>query len=473
MTTGNATEQLPANNTAQNSRNLLRSIYKKRRLSWTVLAIIVFVLCLLIGLFVFPQSYSSMASVSLSQSSGGSSPLALLSGGNGKAKYLGPLKSRRFAEQVEKKAHLKELYQLPDEDEAIDKMQRSVRFDDNATEGLLYITASLDGPAKMAANTTERRKRIENTVALICQGYAQALKDYIINNDTDKDSVLRRSADKQIKQARADYDTSVQNWIDFVRASKSPTVGVSASPAAQSPELAALQALFLKRGQLEIQMRSTDEAIARTRNMVNKPDSQIGTMPTEDPLLTEARRRYTEAQRDVKDLLIQYSDNAPPVRRAKERLKIAETHLTQQAESIMNGKTSENIKRDALDAEYTTVVSQIAEAERTIQVTKRAATSFERLHAEVELALKVLEATATHRAELEMQTVSNDQRIATVDVARPPKRGKPGMVMTMFISALMAILAVLAWYGIEFTSRSSQLASQSVEPVAGSRKSEV
>lgn len=467
MTTGTATGQLPAN-PAQQSRNLLRSIYKKRRPIWILLAIVVFAISLAFGLFVFPQTYTSMTSISLSQPSGGTSQLALLAGGGGgKAKYLGPLKSHNFAEQVEKKVHLKELYQLPDEDEAVDKLLHSVRFDDNATEGLLYITASLEGPPKMAANSEERRKQIEKTVALIGQSYAQALKDYIVYSDTDKDSVLRRSADEQIKTARAGYNNSVEQWINFVRDSKSPTVGVSASPSSQSPELAALQALYLRRGQLEVQMRSTDESIARTRGLVNKSDTQIGKIPTEDPLLTEARRRYTEAQRDVKDLLIQYSENAPPVLRAKERLKIAETHLTQQAESIMQGNTSENVKRQAMEAEHDTILSQIAEAERGIQVTKRAATSFERLHAEVELSLKVLEATATRRAELEMQTVSNDQRIRTVDVARPPKRGKPGMVMTVFISALVAIMAVLAWYGIEFTIRSSQMANGSVEAAAG------
>lgn len=474
MTTGNATEQVPANSTAQHSRNLLRSIYRRRRAAWTILAIVVFVASLLLGFFLFPQSYGAMTSLSISSSSSSSSPLAALTGGsNGKAKYLGPLKSRHFAEQVEKVVHLKELYHLQDEDEIIDKMQRAVRFDDNATDGLLYITASLDGPPKMAGNSAERRKLIENASADVANGYAQALKDYIAYNDTDKDSILLRSADSQLKQARADYDAAVDKWINFVRESKSPSIGSGNSPNAQSPELAALQALFIRRGQLEVQMKSADVEIAGIGNLVNKPNSQMSSMPTEDELLNEARRRYTEAQRDIQDLRIQYSDTAPPVLRAKERLKIAADHLHQQAEAILNGKTSENVKRTALQAEYDTVSAQITEAERNIQVSKRAATSFERLHAETELALRVLESTATKRAELKIQTVSSYQRVYQVDKARAPKRGKPGTLMVSVVSAFMAALAVLAWYGIEFMQRSSQQTNGSVEPASTSKKSEV
>ena len=88
----------------------------------------------------------------------------------------------------------------------------------------------------------------------------------------------------------------------------------------------------------------------------------------------------------------------------------ADSPLGQQAQAILAGHTSENIKRQALDVEYATVVSQIAQVERSIEVSKAAATSFERLHAEVELALKVLEATATRRAELQIQTESGGSR---------------------------------------------------------------
>ncbi|MCW3100997.1 MAG: hypothetical protein JWL77_6615 [Chthonomonadaceae bacterium] len=473
MTTGNANESAPGNSTAQKTRSLLRSIYRKRRPVWFALAIFVFMACLLIGLFAYPQSYTTTTSISLSQPNSGSSQLALLTGGGGgKAKYLGPLKSRRFAEQVEKAVKIQELYHLPTHEDAIEKLQRGVRFDDNATDGLLYITMSLDAPAKMAPNGEVIRKKVQSATADVCNAYGLALKTYIIYNDTDKESVLLRSAESLLKQNRADYDAAINKWIDFVRATKSTSLGMSGAGSSQSPEIAALQALFIKRGQLEIQIRSTDAAIAATSRLVGAPTGTITKIPTEDVLLTEARRRYEEAQHEVQDLRIQYADQSPPVLRAKERLKIAATHLQQQADSILNGHTSESIKRQALDVEYATVVSQIAEVEHSVEVSKASATSFEKLHAEVELRLKVLEATATRQAELKISTESGNNRLFVVDEARPPLRSRPGVLMTVLISLLLAILAVLAWFGIEYTTVASQLASHSVEPAIGTKQSE-
>ena len=45
----------------------------------------------------------------------------------------------------------------------------------------------------------------------------EALKSYIVNNDTDKDLVLLRAADAQMKEARAAYDASIDKWMDFVK----------------------------------------------------------------------------------------------------------------------------------------------------------------------------------------------------------------------------------------------------------------
>ena len=469
MTTGNTTEQLPGETTAQNTRNLLRSISRKRRSAWIVLALVVFIGCLLIGLFVYPQSYTSMTSIALSDSSSGSSQLSLLTGGGGKAKYLGPLKSRHFAEQVEKTAHLQELYHLPSKDEAIVRLQRGVRFDDNAADGLLYIAMTLEAPAKMAPNSEAKRKSVREATATVCDAYYMALKTYILYSDNDKELVLLRSGEAQLKQARAGYDAAIEKWIKFVRESKGTSLGMSASSASQSPEMASIQSLFIKRGQLEVQIRSSDAALAATKRLVGTPTPQVSAIPTEDPLLTEARRRYAEALHDVQDLRIQYSEQSPPVVRAKERLQIAATHLPQQAQAILNGNTSESVKRQALDVEHETILSQIAQAERTIQVSKEAATHFERLHAEVELNLKVLEATATRAAELKIQTVSALRRTNQVDVALPPSKSQPGMLMTVLVSGLLAVLAVLAWYGVEFTSLSSRSTAQTVE-TTGSRR---
>ena len=217
---------------------------------------------------------------------------------------------------------------------------------------------------------------------------------------------------------------------------------------------------------MEVEIRSSDASIAATNRRVGEATPRISSIPTEDLLLTEARRRYTEAQREVQDLLIQYSDESAPVRRGKERLQIASAHLHEQAEAILHGNTSENTKRQALQVEYETVVTQIAQMERNIHISKQAATSFERLHSEVDLNLKVLEATATREAELKMQTPANNSRLFVVDEARSPTKSRPGMLMTSLVSILLAIAAVLTWFGIEYTVRASRIAAHAAEHTA-------
>ncbi len=463
MTTGNTPEPSPQSNSPQVTRTLLRSIYRERRLVWIVFAIFVFTLSLLLGLFLFPQTYASMNSISLSQPSGGGSQLALLAGvgGSNKAKYIGPLKSRKFAEQVEKTAHLRELYNLPSGEDAVEKLQREIRFDDNATDGLLYITMSLDAPPRMAPNSEARRTKIRAATAVIANAYAAALKNYIVFNDTDKDLQLLRSADVQLRLARANYDASIEKWIGFVRESKSATMpSASGTGGGQSPELAQIQALFVKRGTLEAQIRASDAALAATNKILNSSPSALAQIPTEDLLLTEARKRYTEANRDLQDLLIQQADTSPAVRRARERLKMASVHLEEQAEAILHGNTSEHTKRQALQVEYETVVEQITQTERILKVSKEAATNFEKLHAEVGLNLKILEATATRYAELKLQTVSAQSRMNVVDEARPPTRSRPGILMTTLVSLLVAFGSVFVWYGVEYSVRASRLAAQ-------------
>ncbi len=464
MTTGSTTEPITSTSTAQMTRSLLRTIYRERLLVWIVFAVFMFAISLLVGLFYYPQSYSAMDSISLSQASGGGgSQLALLAGvgGGNKAKYIGPLKSRKFAEQVEKTAHLRDLYDLPSNDDAVEKLQRNVRFDDNATDGLLYITMTLDAPPRLAPNSEARRAKIRNATAVVTNAYAAALKNYIVFNDTDKDLQLLKSADIQLRQARTSYEAAVEKWISFVRGSKSPTMSAgSTSGSGQSPELAQLQSLFVRRGTLEAQIRSTEAALEATNHILSASPSALAQIPTEDLLLTEARRRYTEAHSDLQNLLIQQADDSPPVRRAREHLKIAALHLREQAEAILNGNTSEHAKREALKVEYETVLEQIAIAERSIKISKDAATGFEKLHAEVELSLKILEATATRFAELKLQTVSAQSRMNVVDEARPPLKSRPGMLMTSLVSLFVALGSVLAWYAVEYTARSARLSAK-------------
>ena len=105
-------------------------------------------------------------------------------------------------------------------------------------------------------------------------------------------------------------------------------------------------------------------------------------------------------------------------------------------------------------------LEQITIAERSIKVSKEAATGFEKLHAEVGLSLKILEATATRFAELKLQTVSAQSRMNVVDEARPPLKSRPGMLMTSLVSLFVALGSVLLWYALEYAVRSARLTAK-------------
>ena len=111
-------------------------------------------------------------------------------------KYVGVLKSRRFAEDVEEKAHRQKLYSLRRKTDAVDKIMCSAKFDDNPVDGLIYIEITLDAPAKLQPNSAQREK-VRNATAVVANGYSEVLRNWIINQDTEKDSVPLRVRPKR------------------------------------------------------------------------------------------------------------------------------------------------------------------------------------------------------------------------------------------------------------------------------------
>ncbi len=160
----------------------------------------------------------------------------LLSMGSLQRKYIGVLKSRSFAEQAEKVAHLKDLYGLKRSSEVIDKYTKCVKFDDNATDGLIYINVSLDAPPIFIWNATDRRERVRQTAVIVARSYYKSLIDYLVNVDSDKELVLLRASDVEVKRARTNFDASVNRLAKFVKSKqiKAPTIPSVASASALS-----------------------------------------------------------------------------------------------------------------------------------------------------------------------------------------------------------------------------------------------
>src|ERR1700727_2898055 len=134
---------------------------KRRQRTWLVGGGLVFVVSFLYGLLICPQYFTSSVSISMQQPMT-SSVLGALGalGSTGTKKYVGVLKSRSFAEEVEQKAHLQQLYGIRRKSEAIDKVMHCAKFDDNALDGLIYIDVTLDAPPKLLPTSSAQREKV-------------------------------------------------------------------------------------------------------------------------------------------------------------------------------------------------------------------------------------------------------------------------------------------------------------------------
>src|SRR5580704_14374792 len=81
------------------SADLLGTLIARRRGLWLRCFLALIMVCLLFGFFVFPQSYSSIVSISMQQPSSSGSIAGLLNLGSLQRKYIGVLKSRVFEER--------------------------------------------------------------------------------------------------------------------------------------------------------------------------------------------------------------------------------------------------------------------------------------------------------------------------------------------------------------------------------------
>ena len=141
--------------------NLIFIVFRRRLKLFLIVGVVLFALCLLVGFFLFPQSYTSTVSISIQSNSSPAGALALLGGSNGPKKYIGVIKSRRLIAEIDKVVNLRELLDFPDtekgQEEALDKVVKELKVEDNVNDGLLYITVNLSGPAKLASDPRGRR----------------------------------------------------------------------------------------------------------------------------------------------------------------------------------------------------------------------------------------------------------------------------------------------------------------------------
>ena len=430
---------------------IVRRVLRRKGAAWLGAVVASTAVLSGIALMFVPQSFTATTSVAVqTSSSGAGGALMALAGAETDTKrYIGVLKSRMAAKQVEQAVHLRDVYNLKTEDDAIDMLIKGVKPDDNATDGLLYINVSLPGPAKLQP-AGARRNEVKRLAAIAANRYAAALRTYYAYNDTDRDSVLLRGADEELQRARANYKTATAQLRDFVTGlrnvdPRAATLADSDNAAAGSGEIGKLYEAL---AQVETQISSVQAGYGTERQMVQGQLQSIANIPAEDPLLTSARQAVAQDKIDLRLLRAQYGDSYPSVVRAKERLAADEDQLSQQMTGIRDSKTSRQVSVQAqlvsLQARRAVLQRQVYAAEKHLNIGRRLGGNLLEVKTEWQLALGALKTATEETEKVRVQNAAAQSRVAVVDVAQPPKNGSPGILVIVALSLVLALLCAAA-----------------------------
>jgi uncharacterized protein involved in exopolysaccharide biosynthesis len=445
---------------------ILLAIARRRWRLWLVQGIGVFALVAVAGLLSFPGRYTATVSIALQRPDPG--PLSLLSlTGEPQKSYRGVLKSRRFAERVDRSVHFRVAmgawHAPPPQAEAVDAVSRDLLVEDNPKTGLMYVTVSLHGPPRLWPDPgNAKRGLVGASVARAANLYSDSLADYLKNTDTDKELAQLRAAWEHVAKAESEYTAAMQRLAAFVRGTKLnvvPTGGTSSTASETGQVTARTITLYERRADLAATLSALDSMRAGRRLLLANGSRGLTALPEEDPLLATARGRTLAAQTRLQRLQIMYGDAMPSVQRAKARLKLAERALDARVAAILHGDTSDDLKRQAIQAEYDTVERQIRQAERDFQANRLLGVHAERLQNDVTLKLETLKAVAVQYAELKLKTVSAQDRMVVVDPARPPTSVGPGIAQTLAVALLAGALYVAIRWILE-TVRTTERTEQ-------------
>jgi len=466
---------------------LLGDILRRRAGLWAVLGPLLAAGLLLILLWRVPPAFTSTASLSMQQESGGAagSALSALSGlgGAGTKSYLGVIRSRRFAAAAARQAGIQQVYGLPTAEEATDLVQKSVTLEDRS-DGLLYLGVTLPGPPRLSAGAAARESRVRVATKQVTDVYLQSLSRYLETSNSDRGAALLRQAGKQLSGARMAYNASVRRMTDLAAADVPPgaaasaaaeaapmTTGSEASGDAAAPKMAggtgaadaagrggSLQQLYLSRGQLAAEIQAAEAERSGTARLAAGRTSDLTALPAEDPLLAEARSQVRRAAADLQTLRIDLADDNPDVVAARRRLGEAQARLRLQSQAVQRGQTSATVQLGALEAKYTAVTRQIGAAERDAKTGRRFGAEVEQRRNDVLLHLEVYKTAATQYAILSMQTVAGGSLMDVIDEGRVPASGKPGVGVLAAISIGGVLFALNLWLSLEYLVRARRKA---------------
>lgn len=469
-------------------RRLMLEVMQRGKKRFVAVFVLAALLMLGYNVLILPQTFSSTVSFSMMQSQGGASPLLGMIGlgGGGKQSYLGVLKSRKFAETVAAQEQIQQFYKTESFDEAVEIVKKAVKVEENLNDGLITVSCTLRGPAKLARGQDEFRKQAAIKAANIANDYAHEMLKYLKNNDTDRDSTLLRQAEGEVRRQRQEYIEAVAGLQKFVKTSKkglaagaaAPTGSAMGTPApsssgmvGESGQLAAatagaeIQQLYIRRATLEEQIQSLKAAREATRKLIENSGNGMSDLSEEDPLLAVPRAQVNAARNRVNVLSQTLGDENPRLVEARQALAVAEQNLKEKQTRYIKGQTSEDVKLTTAEADYKKVLELIERAEQNFHLGRQAMADYETQKNEVMLNLEALKTVSARYAEMRLSMVSAQNRMTIIDKALPAKYGTPGFGMSAILSLFVAIGAVAVWVGFSYLALALKVDSAIEMPV--------
>jgi len=425
---------------------------------------------LLLSLLFLPQSYSANISLSILQPTDMASGLLASATGLGSsptAKYVGVMKSRRFAEAVEDRFHLQALYHLRERDDAIEMITDGLTVTDNPKDGLLYVNLTFRAPALLAAWEGAKREKVRTLTTDAVNLYADLLRDYMATTDVDRDSILLRGAADQVKQIRADYNASVAHLSELIRtrgqdmgevlmsaalaagadATGSGSSGGDASQSLSVPK--GLQSLYMARAELEADIQTTETVLNNSNRLLNAQLANPTALPTEDPLLMTARAEVVSTYNEYQAAKLQFGPDNPRAVTVHDRLVLAERTLNQQLAVIREGHSTPQIEAQmklvGLRTRYNTLIGQIDKVEKQAHIGRDLMTEFTTRRNEVLVRLEVLKAALSQSAILSMQSIAATKKLTVVDTAAVPRHANPGFGLQALFSLMLTAFCLTCW----------------------------
>ena len=439
--------------------SLLTRALRRQAGGWLWKGPLLFGALLLAALALVPRSYTASVSVAMQQPTSPGGLAGLLGAGGGNKHYLGVLKSRKIAAQVENRVHLQQVYgsrALPTEGAAVTRLAQGVKPEDNL-DGLLYISVTLPGPPRLGLGHSPQPKQIEDAAAQAANAYAAALKNYFITSNDDEGSALLHGADTQVRHAKADYNQALGRLRDFSRAAarqnprsagtspRSSTLAGEDSDAATAAS--GLATLTDQYDRVQTDLHAAQAARLARESGTNEQLRNLSRLPTSDPQLSDIRTRVASDQIVFNTDSNLYGPENAAVITARERLKSDQQQLDLQTQGVQERLTTLDINSNqqinSLFARQATLSDKIAQAERRLGISRNLSFELDRLKAEVGFQSDILRATLTTAQSIRLNNASAQSRMTIIDSALAPGAGEPGTARLALLCLLPVLLAFL------------------------------